>query len=57
VKLTDVAPLRFSFVSAHALDTFQAQARVVAGSDDGFTSKPVTLAGKRLKAYSVVLSS
>jgi CheY-like chemotaxis protein len=40
VKLTDVAPKIF-FVSAHALDTFQAQAK--AAGSDGFISKPVNL--------------
>jgi signal transduction histidine kinase/CheY-like chemotaxis protein len=40
VQLTDVAPKIF-FVSAHALDTFQAQAR--AAGSDGFISKPVNL--------------
>jgi signal transduction histidine kinase/CheY-like chemotaxis protein len=40
VQLTDIAPKIF-FVSAHALDTFQAQARVAGG--DGFISKPFKL--------------
>jgi CheY-like chemotaxis protein len=40
VKPTDVAPKIF-FVSAHALDAFQAQAK--AAGSDGFISKPVNL--------------
>jgi CheY-like chemotaxis protein len=40
VELTDVAPKIF-FVTAHALDSFQAQAKAAGG--DGFISKPFNL--------------